>query len=166
MSEAPPDGSQVNRWLSFAAQPHLKELDVNTSEAINLESFVYIGYGDLYDYDFASCKQLTHLSMTGAHFDCDEEFKNINSGFPLLESFTMIDCDLVDRRHQYLKVLVLEKYEDWAGQVKTKISIDAPILVSFGYHSRHALLQIVVNSPNLLDATITLDFFWNVRRME
>ncbi|GMN53338.1 hypothetical protein TIFTF001_022478 [Ficus carica] len=194
------DSSQVDRWLSFVAQPHLKELDVKmhalcswsesphclpqvaltltsltilnldymkledcshvnlpclksmslTSslkflhidggweriqvEAINLESLVYIGYGEPpCDFDLASCKQLTHLSMTGAYFDCDGGFENIISGFPLLESLTVKGYDLVDIRHQYLKVLVLEKYSE-LSEVKCEISIDAPNLVSFGYN--------------------------------
>ena len=135
-------------------------------EAINLESLVYILYGEPpCDFDLASCKQLTHLSMTGAYFDCDGGFENFISGFPLLESLTVKGYDLVDIRHQYLKVLVLEKYSD-LSEVKCEISIDAPNLVSFGYNGHDTLPQIVMNSPKLLEANITLHSYETAHGME
>ncbi|GMN19770.1 hypothetical protein TIFTF001_048664, partial [Ficus carica] len=133
-------------------------------DAINLESLVYIGDPSC-DLNFASCKQLTHLSVEGGYLDCDEKFENFISGFPLLESLTLKGYDLVDIRHQYLKVLVLEKLQDLL-EVKSEISIDAPSLVSFGYIGNDALLQIVMNSPNLLEANITLDSYENGHSME
>ncbi|GMN29453.1 hypothetical protein TIFTF001_044355 [Ficus carica] len=137
-------------------------------DARNLESLVYRGRTSC-DFDFASCKKLTHLSVNGGYFICDGRFQNFISGFPLLESLTLRGYDLVDIRHQYLKVLVLVKLRDSSevkSEVKPQISIDAPNLVSFDYMGNDALLQIVMNSPNLLEANITFDSYKNGQSME
>ncbi|GMN26874.1 hypothetical protein TIFTF001_044081 [Ficus carica] len=200
------DSFQVDRWLSFAARPHLKELIVNAGgmycmsgfyclpqfaldltsltilnlKFMKLEDISHVNLPSLKSMSFSyvdvEAKVLHNLilrcpSLESCFIEDDEDNETVLpsnlqiSRFPLLESLTFKGCHQVDIRHQYLKVLVLEKRVDWVEEVKSEISIDAPNLVCFSYNSSE-LLQIVMNSPNLLETNITLYEFEETCSME
>ncbi|KAL5547392.1 hypothetical protein UlMin_007079 [Ulmus minor] len=125
-------------------------------EAVNLQSFVFDGR-DLDWLKLVSCKNIRNLTLNDIM-----SFEDVISDLPILASLTLVDIGIYIIENQYLKVLVLkrtvEEFDEYEWDDIMEITVDTPNLVSFHYEDVNFTRKVLLNSPNLEEANIKLDY--------
>ncbi|KAL5547389.1 hypothetical protein UlMin_007076 [Ulmus minor] len=131
-------------------------------EAVNLQSFVFDTRGGICNLYLVSCKNLRTLTLNYVDPFNIPRLDNVISELRILESLTLVDCYIRIIQYQYLKVLVLKRkiIEDDADELDRmmEINVDTPNLVSFHYEDVSFTSKVLLNSPNLEEANIKLDY--------
>ncbi|KAL5547369.1 hypothetical protein UlMin_007056 [Ulmus minor] len=131
-------------------------------EAVNLQSFLLDTRGGDCDLNLVSCGNLRNLTLNCVDFFHIPNVEDVISELLILESLTVVDCNIRFIQYQYLKVLVLKTtiIEDDADEWnhKMEITVDTPNLVSLHYEDVNFTRKVLLNSPNLEEANIKLDY--------
>ncbi|KAL5547382.1 hypothetical protein UlMin_007069 [Ulmus minor] len=132
-------------------------------EAVNLQSLVFNLCGSDSQLDLVSCKSVRNLKLNYAHPSHIPSLEVVISELRILESLTLVDFDIDIIQNQYLKVLVLKRTtiedddeDEWDD--KMEITVNTPSLVSFHYEDVNFTCKVLLNSPNLEEANIKLDY--------
>ncbi|KAL5547378.1 hypothetical protein UlMin_007065 [Ulmus minor] len=133
-------------------------------EAVNLQSFVFDTSVTGCQLNLFSCKNVRNLTLVDIYIPCFSisSVEDLIFQLPILESLTVVDCDIDIIQNQYLKDLVLKRtiIEDGADKWKhkMKITVDTPNLGSFHYEDVNFTHKVLLNSPNLEETNIILDY--------
>ncbi|KAL5547400.1 hypothetical protein UlMin_007087 [Ulmus minor] len=130
-------------------------------EAVNLQSFVYDSFGFECNLDLVSCKNVRNLTLNHVDFFRFPSLEDVISELPILESLTAKCCRIRIIQCQNLKVLVLETIiedegDEWDREIE--ITVNTPNLVSFHYEVFNFKCKVLLNSPNLEEAHIKVDY--------
>ncbi|KAL5568636.1 hypothetical protein UlMin_025211 [Ulmus minor] len=118
-------------------------------EAINLQSFLYVGKGVC---DISACTKIRNLSLSEADWLEEQSLEDLIFRLPLLESLTLHYCYGLKRikfKSQQLKRFTFSK----TYTLDVEISIEAPNLVFFSYKGDRKF-SLSMNSQNLLECKI------------
>ncbi|KAL5547107.1 hypothetical protein UlMin_006794 [Ulmus minor] len=131
-------------------------------EAVNLQSLVFNRCGFDSQLNLVSCKNVRNLTLVDIYIPrvYIPSLEVVISELRILESLTLVDFEIDIIQNQHLKVLVLKRttieddYDEWDGEME--ITVNTPSLVSFHYED--FTCKVLLNSPNLEEANIKLDF--------